>query len=77
MPNKLLRELQRGSEQPDGGKRLYKLDVRRAHLTDAHVSNALSRQHLFHELNMMKTKPEGCLLPARLQEVLSHRSLYA
>lgn len=38
VPQKLLRELQRGSEQRDGGKRLYKLDIRRAHLTDAHVS---------------------------------------
>lgn len=37
VPGKLMRELQRGSEQPDGGKRLYKLDIRRAHLTDAHV----------------------------------------
>ncbi|CBN79052.1 Hypothetical leucine rich repeat protein [Ectocarpus siliculosus] len=37
VPSKLLRELQRGSEQRDGGKRLYKLDLRRTHLTDAHV----------------------------------------
>ncbi|CAM9398805.1 unnamed protein product [Ectocarpus sp. 13 AM-2016] len=37
VPSKLLRELQRGSEQRDGGKRLYKLDLRRTQLTDAHV----------------------------------------
>ncbi|CAM9882083.1 unnamed protein product [Ectocarpus sp. 4 AP-2014] len=37
VPSKLLRELQRGSEQLDGGKRLYKLDLRRTQLTDAHV----------------------------------------
>ncbi|CAM9912668.1 unnamed protein product, partial [Scytosiphon promiscuus] len=37
VPTKLMRELQRGSEQQDGGRRLYKLDLRRIHLTDAHV----------------------------------------
>ncbi|CAB1096352.1 unnamed protein product [Ectocarpus sp. CCAP 1310/34] len=42
VPSKLLRELQRGSEQRDGGKRLYKLDLRRTQLTDAHALNALN-----------------------------------
>ena len=38
VPMKLLRELERASEQRDGGQRLYKLNLRRSHLTDAHVS---------------------------------------
>ncbi|CAM9693684.1 unnamed protein product [Hapterophycus canaliculatus] len=37
VPPKLMRELQRGSQQQDGGRRLYKLDLRRIYLTDAHV----------------------------------------
>lgn len=37
VPTRLQRELERASEQRDGGQRLYKLDLRKSHLTDDHV----------------------------------------
>lgn len=37
VPSRLLKELQRASQLRDVGQRLYKLDLHRAKLTDAHV----------------------------------------
>lgn len=37
VPPRFLKELQRASQQRDRGQRLYKLDLYRAKLTDAHV----------------------------------------
>ena len=41
VPTKLLRDLERAAEQRDGGQRLYKLNLRKSHLTDAHVSTVV------------------------------------